>query len=402
MSNNKFVFVVCGGREHIETLHTSLPYLQHFSKNEIIVVTDSARNEIPVQHNNIIDVRTPESFDNHQASIYLKVGLNKFVPPGFNYCYLDTDIIALTPECDEVFNYKQGPITFAADHCRMPLFSPSAVKCPCLQQNKKDIAELEAAVEKYNPTEKDNDPVMLKKKQELIRKFEIMRTNKFSYFIIALRFLTTINTFKLDDDTYYKRWKKLWVDKDGRIIIRPADSMVKKVEANTKFRWDNSGKHWLTPDGKNIYRLECNHLAEYIKNRFGIEVKDNNFQHWNGGVFLFDDSSADFLNAWFDKTMKIFTYPEWSTRDQGTLIATIWEFGLQNNPLLPQKFNFIADYNNHRVMVDAEGNFTDDAFKTKLQPALAHVYHNYGLKGWEVWDYIETVGRKLNLVHEPA
>ena len=68
MSQNKFVFVVCGAKEHIDTLHFSIRYLQHFSKNEIIVVTDSARNEIQVAYQNVVDVKTPENFTNHQAS----------------------------------------------------------------------------------------------------------------------------------------------------------------------------------------------------------------------------------------------------------------------------------------------------------------------------------------------
>ena len=76
MSANKFVFVVCGGCEHIETLHYSLQFLKKFSANEIIVVTDAARNEVPVQHDNVIQVDTPTHFNHHQASIYLKVGLN--------------------------------------------------------------------------------------------------------------------------------------------------------------------------------------------------------------------------------------------------------------------------------------------------------------------------------------
>jgi hypothetical protein len=95
--------------------------------------------------------------------------------------------------------------------------------------------------------------------------------------------------------------------------------------------------------------------------------------------------------------MQVFTWPEWMTRDQGTLIATVWEFGLQKNALLPQKFNFIADYTSQRVMMDDEGNFSDDAFKTKLRPALIHIYHNFGMKGWDMWDYVEKIGEQLSV-----
>lgn len=165
------MFVVCGAREHVDTLHFSIRYLQHFSKNEIVVVTDSSRNEVPVICENMVDVKTPENFTNHQASIYLKTGLHKFLPKGFLYCYLDTDVIAFNEECDDVFNHKKGAITFAADDCRLPAFSPNAVKCDCAVNNGKDVIELEL-MEKYDPARKLKDPAMEKKKRALIKKFE--------------------------------------------------------------------------------------------------------------------------------------------------------------------------------------------------------------------------------------
>src|SRR5579863_2773170 len=154
MPGNKFVFVVCGAREHLDTLHFSLRYLRYFSKNEIVVVTDPRRNEIPVEHPDVIEVNTPENFTHHQASIYIKTGLHKFLPKGFNYCYLDTDVVAINKECDDIFSHQQGLVTFAPDHCRMPRFSPNAVKCDCLQRNKKEIAELEQLMEQYDPARK--------------------------------------------------------------------------------------------------------------------------------------------------------------------------------------------------------------------------------------------------------
>jgi hypothetical protein len=78
MKNNCFVYVVCGDKEHIDTLHYSLLFLKHFSSNKIIVLTDSSRNETPVIHDSIIDIKTPEKYNNHQASIYLKTGVNQF------------------------------------------------------------------------------------------------------------------------------------------------------------------------------------------------------------------------------------------------------------------------------------------------------------------------------------
>src|SRR5215469_12385494 len=35
-------------------------------------------------------------------------------------------------------------------------------------------------------------------------------------------------------------------------------------------------------------RGECDHLRQASDQKFGIEVSDGSWQHWNGGVFLFD------------------------------------------------------------------------------------------------------------------
>ena len=106
IKKNTFVFVVCGGRDHVETLHFSLAALKHFSQAGVVVVTDSSRNEIPVNHDTVIDIQTPEHFNHHQASIYLKTGLHKFLPTGNTYCYLDTDVIACSADADTIFAYS--------------------------------------------------------------------------------------------------------------------------------------------------------------------------------------------------------------------------------------------------------------------------------------------------------
>ena len=106
---------------------------------------------------------------------------------------------------------------------------------------------------------------------------------------------------------------------------------------------------------------------------------------------MFNDSSADFLESWHQKTVHIFTLPNWKTRDQGTLIATVWEFGLQNQPTLSKKWNFLADYHNSGLALKATDNLiSDNGFKNSYAPNFIHVYHNWGKKDWSVWQWIET------------
>jgi len=139
MPKNIFIFVVCGAKEHIDTLHFSLPYLKKHSKNDIWVFTDSKRNEIPILHDDIIDIETPKDFDHHQASIYLKTGIHKFVPSGNNY----TDIIAYNDKVDLIFDEFITPIRFAPDHCTMPYFSPYSLNCGCSEYYTKFKDKLE-------------------------------------------------------------------------------------------------------------------------------------------------------------------------------------------------------------------------------------------------------------------
>lgn len=87
--------------------------MKQFSNHSIIVVTDSSRNEIPILHNNLIDESTPSKYTNHQASIYLKTNLHHILPTDADYCYLDLDVVPISPEVDFVFNFFIEPIVFS-------------------------------------------------------------------------------------------------------------------------------------------------------------------------------------------------------------------------------------------------------------------------------------------------
>lgn len=327
MSKNIFVFVVCGSKEHIDTLHFSLNFLKRFSKHEIFVITDTNRNEVSIIHEKIIDVKTPENYNHHQASIYLKTGVYKYLPKGNNYCYLDTDVIALSKNCDTIFDEFIAPIRFAPDHSRIRKFSPYAVNCGCSEKWQKRRNILEGVFEKIDKSEA---PIIFKKAKPIKSIIE------------------TIKTFK--------------------III------------------------WLYNIKYHIWKNECDHLTKYIYNTFKIKVKDKNWQHWNGGVFLFNDTSHSFLETWHQKTMHIFTLPNWKTRDQGTLIATVWELGLQDHPVLDKKWNFLADYYNYpKVDFDSEGHFTDNNWKTKYKVNFIHIYHQFGDENWDLWNYVANI-----------
>ncbi len=390
MGNGKniFVFVVCGAREHIHTLHYSLQALKQCTGNDIVVVTDAVRNETEVVHTNIVNVATPPNLNHHQASIYLKTALHKFLPAGNNYCYLDTDVVALDNQVDEIFGEFKAPVIFANDHCLMDKFSPSAVNCGCIAKYKAWSAELNSLFIKYKHLTRQ--PENEEKKEKLLLRFEQMKKDKLQYALITLRFWLSPRVFKLHDDAFLHKQKRAWLDRDGNAILyEQEDNAITAIESTTNYRCDRANNHNWTIDGHDVFDCRCNHLQQQIGETFGITVADPKWQHWNGGVFLFNEQSHAFLNAWHEKTMQIFALPQWKTRDQGTLIATVWEMGLQNHPTLPVVFNLIADYN-HLTMVHKGNLYFDIDEKLKnIHPHFIHVYHHWADKQWDVWQAVE-------------
>jgi len=241
-SSCRWVFVVCGPEMHTETLRTAVRHLAPLTSLEIWVVTDSNRNVRPIDLEGIhtvVDVATPDHFDDHQASIWLKTGIHKHLPEG-EWCYLDSDIIAVRPGAEQIFEHRKGLVAFASDLTisvnQVDRFSPWAMNCDC-----------------------------------------------------------------------------------------------------TGFGETHS----------------CSHLREQISERFGVEVPGD-WVHWNGGVFLFGPDSSDFLDMWNERAIASFDWPEWRTRDQGALIATVWTQSQQDCERLPSEFNFIADLGNGDLCLDPE------------------------------------------------
>jgi 4-hydroxybenzoate polyprenyltransferase len=258
----RWVFVVCGPAMHIHTLRTAVANLRPLTSLEVWVLTDSSRNEIELDTtgiDRIVDVRSPERFDDHQASIWLKTGIHRHLPEG-EWCYLDTDVIAVAPGMEEVFDHRHGPVAFASDitivENQVDRFSPWAMTCDCAG---------------------------------------------------------------LGDDH------------------------------------------------------SCGHLREQLGARFDLEVPGD-WLHWNGGVFVFGPDAAPFLDLWCERSIASFDWPEWRTRDQGTLIATVWSLGLQDLPRLPSTFNFIADLGNGDLCLDPDRGWAAHPAGPWLRPRFMHLY----------------------------
>lgn len=96
------------------------------------------------------------------------------------------------------------------------------------------------------------------------------------------------------------------------------------------------------------------------------------------------------MDFWHEATFKIFQLDRWAIRDQGTLIAAAWKFGLQHQPTLPMEFNFIADYYTDHLEFDPEQGFTFDQGRHYIRPYFVHIYHGFGRQDWPVWQWVES------------
>ena len=86
-------------------------------------------------------------------------------------------------------------------------------------------------------------------------------------------------------------------------------------------------------------RTACSHLRQELARLFAIDTKDGNWPHWNGGLFLFNDEAKDFFRSWHENTLRCFADESFENRDQGSLIATVWQQGMANRQTLADCFN---------------------------------------------------------------
>lgn len=192
-----------------------------------------------------------------------------------------------------------------------------------------------------------------------------------------------------------------YLDSDVIAVDAAVDRIFEHAEGPVTFAHDHAEidafSGWAVNCGCREPR--CNHLREALLCTFGIDVRRPDHRLWNGGVFLFDEGSRDFLSEWHRMSCAIMADPYWRTRDQATLAATAWRFGIQHQAVLPQDFNFIVDCMKgvapaKRAMLAPENSFvrTDYALGSESAPHFIHfVNGGVGRRGWKNWDDVERL-----------
>lgn len=401
---NYFVFVVCGAKEYISELNFSLKFIRHFSKHPVLVLTDSRRNEIPIEHDNVIDVAVPEKWGNHQAHLYLETSLPKYVKPGDDdiYCYLDSDVVAISSAINDIFKEYIPPVRFAPDHCTIDYFSAGVMHCSCREK----FALMERQfhfLQSYFPSFDSADSNIASDRDELKRCFYRMKQNPVSlknraipYFI--KRYLIRPQHIRISEKFVFDMSKRIWQNSDGDIVDYDYPYFKKVLWERHNIRmkndiWQNRQGMPLVPESPH-----CDHLRRHIRKYYALDIPSG-WQHWNGGVFLFSKQAADFFDDWHRYTMlEIERGMIKSYDDQGTLAVCAWKHNLQNMELLPKVFNFITDSGDKNIGYDPDFGFTSDGYKTRIDPAFLHVYNEWGNSGWVIWQAVVEIGKKYGIL----
>jgi hypothetical protein len=405
-SVNTFVFVVCGGKEYINTLNTALRFLEIFSKSEVVVITDTKRNEGAIQCRRIIDVHTDARYNNHQASVFLKTSLHRYIDiDAGRFCYLDSDVLALSDGVDEVFQQKMDIIGFCVDNICLDQFSPYAMHCACLETARANEIKLAEAQAGYQLILDEWEAFKVKQKgDELDALIAEMNANKGRHLFSLARFavekaLPFFKKAKLKQYSWDKSLK-VWRNSEGDVVLFPIVAYYDYVAKQTGFSFNPRTGCWVQGTPHDVCVPRCTHLHQQIKASYEIDISPADWQHWNGGVFLFDKKSVAFLEHWHAQTINIFDEPKWKTRDQGTLALTVWKFGLQHQSCMDSRFNFILDSYKPGLAFDAKGGFTRDGIEPMIRPDFVHVYHRFGDENWELWRYLKQFGKSKGVVFD--
>jgi len=401
---NYFVYVVCGGKEYINELNFSLKFLRHFSQYPILVLTDKSRNEIEIEHDNIIDIRTPINYSNHQAHLYLETSLPHHVNPQEDdtYCYLDSDVIAVSDEINQVFEHFLLPVRFAQDHCTIDYFSAGIMKCTCgeeFEQIEKQFNFLQT----YFPVFDRNNEKICNDSDQLKLFFRKIKENPFAGNFLGFRYIwkryfSQQQKLTMNNKFVFDKTDKCWYNFSGQLIDYDHNYFKKRLWKKFDIRFKNN--RWENRRGKELkpeYPY-CSHLREHMRKHYNITIPAG-WRQWNGGVFLFKKESVDFMDLWHKNMIKEFELTNKRIYDdQGTLAACAWQLGAQNIKPLSVKFNFIADYGNKNVGYDPSAGYTYNGFNTTFKPAFLHIYHHWGDESWDIWQSVTELGQKHKII----
>jgi glycosyltransferase involved in cell wall biosynthesis len=124
-----FVYCVCGN-EQVARVNRALQFIKRFTTLDIVVA--KARAFIPIYHDQVIECRVPDEFTNQAATTSLKTALHRMLPTqSAEWCYLDSNVIAVDKDIARIFDRRRGPAGFPRDRAEIDSQSPNVAGCGC-------------------------------------------------------------------------------------------------------------------------------------------------------------------------------------------------------------------------------------------------------------------------------
>jgi hypothetical protein len=395
MSRGAWIFAVCGEAVHTERAAAAAAILRRFTRHRVAILTDPARNRGPVAHDDRIEMAAPAGLTDSQAAIWLKTSVAEALPEGGPHVYLDSDVVAISPEVDRIFEAFVPPLTFASDlptpESTLRNFSPYAIDCGCaveierLERHFERLESLTAMHRAFDELKPLSDaalyerPVFIGERRagrwwrgEAVggsRDGSIRFRQRFEEgepVAIAYGFAGWPWSLEKSGQTDCFRHAAggtlrfvadasaagngYWEDENGDSFrrLRPDGREERWFfrDRVARGRWvaDPSravGGYWA--DAAGVELGSCDHLAERLESLFGIAILARDWVPWNGGLFLFDAASRPLLADWRRRCLTLFAEPGFRTRDQGALVATAWATGLAGHPRLAPEWNLLVD-----------------------------------------------------------
>lgn len=321
----KHVFVLTGAGKgkHSRRIEDAFHRLRAHTELSIEVYLGRNRHDVS-KIIPFMEVDVPESFNDHQASIWLKTSLANITQTSTIYAYLDTDIYPIG-EIDKLFEAYKAPINFAQDIGYIDHFSPAAMKCNCQKLFN----------EYFHYADSQLDFAVLNEKQQKLHLY-LHNHSKILKIWNFLKFNFSPNAFSYGNEFYFSKKEKKWVDNKNNTILYH----------NPKQQLESSGNAYILkktdyPTLNYDETIACNHLRIYLMEEYNLQL-NSHVKIWNGGMFLFTSQSNDFLNLWHKTTLENLSSEQCKTKDQIGLVVAMKKYGLSaEHHFIPSKWNMI-------------------------------------------------------------
>ena len=349
--DHAYVYAVVGRGKYSSRVDQSLRRLQSLTAYNIFVVAGKGRHDV-TSTSDIIEVAVPADLNDHQASIWLKTSLHRHLPSGSSYCYLDSDILPIRKP-DAIFESYSSPGMLARDHATIDQFSPYALHCGCLKQKVDQQKHLQTYIDRFANHSHSRLPKDVLEQQQA--RLHVLLSNqstlqKWKHFLM---FNLANRRYHLNNEFYFDKTEQAWLDGNDEIILYHEPNL--HIQRHAPFTHDAKTGQWYNPDQEDIHDVQCQHLRERMSDQFGIAT-DGHERLWNGGLILFDDTSADFMHTWHQLAVGMLADPQWQTRDQAALFMAARKCHI--DPMvnaLPKQWNWlIADERDLQELIKSD------------------------------------------------